>query len=96
LSTQPQAARRLASATQCALTWVQDHSPQQIRKILPDSTLTPDADTDHDWIAAAKSTLSIDGRMTAEAHTAAVRILFPEGTAKLKEDELFTNAFLKP
>lgn len=42
LRTQPQTARQLASAMQCALTWVQDHTAQQIRKVLPDSSLTPE------------------------------------------------------
>jgi NitT/TauT family transport system substrate-binding protein len=96
LGAQPQTARKLASAMQCALTWVQDHSAQQIRKVLPDSSLTPDAETDYNWITAAKSTLAVDGRMTAEAHASAVRILGSAESAKLKQEELFTNEFLRP
>jgi NitT/TauT family transport system substrate-binding protein len=96
LKTQSRTARQLASAMQCALTWVQDHSPQQIRKVLPDSSLTPDAETDYKWITAAKNTLAMDGRMTSEAHASAVRILGSAESAKLKQEELFTNEFLRP
>ena len=96
LRTQPRTARQLASAMQCALTWLQDHTAQQIRQVLPDSSLTPDAEADYNWITAAKSALAIDGRMTAEAHASAVRILGSAESAKLKREELFTNEFLKP
>lgn len=54
LKTQPQTARRLATATRCAFTWIQNHTAQQIRKILPDSTQSPDAESDYEWITAAK------------------------------------------
>jgi NitT/TauT family transport system substrate-binding protein len=96
LGAQPQTARKIASAMQCAITWVQDHSAQEIRKVLPDYSLTSDAETDYKWITAAKSTLAMDGRMTAEAHASAVRILGSAEPAKLKQEELFTSEFLRP
>ena len=43
LRANPQTARRLASAIQCALAWVQGHTPQQIREALPESVRSPDA-----------------------------------------------------
>jgi NitT/TauT family transport system substrate-binding protein len=73
LKAHPQAARRLASAMQCALTWVHDHMPQQIREILPDVGRSPDAQSDFDAIEVAKIGLTLDGRMTANAHASAVR-----------------------
>lgn len=69
--------------------------PAEIRKLLPDSTLSPDAGADHEWIADAKNALSKDGRMTAEAHAAAVRVLTSQESAKLNGQELFTNEFLR-
>jgi len=96
LEARPQTARRLAAATRCALTWVQDHTPQEIRKILPESSLSADAEADYEWIAATKTMLTTDGRMTAQAHAAAVRILDPEGSHAFKEQDIFTNEFLKP
>jgi NitT/TauT family transport system substrate-binding protein len=96
LEAQPQTARRVAGATQCAIRWVQDHTPQQIREILPQANLSSDAEADYEWIANQKRAFSTDGRITPEAHAAAVRVLFPEGSAKLNAQEPFTNEFLKP
>jgi NitT/TauT family transport system substrate-binding protein len=96
LKTHAEAARRLASAMQCALTWTHSHSPQQIREALPESICSPDAESDFDAIAITKSQLSLDGRMTAEAHAAAVRFLTTTDSAKLKIHEPYTNEFLRP
>jgi NitT/TauT family transport system substrate-binding protein len=96
LESQPQTARRLVAGTQCAMRWIQDHTPQQIREILPQANRSADAEADYEWIAAEKGALSTDGRMTSNAHAAAVRVLFPEGSPKLNEQELFTNEFLRP
>ena len=68
-------ARRLAGAGQCALTWIQDHSPEEIREILPASCRSPNVDADLDAILSSKHMLSIDGRMTQELHKAAVSYL---------------------
>jgi NitT/TauT family transport system substrate-binding protein len=96
LRAHPQTARKLAAAMQCALTWVHVHTPQQIREILPDSSRSPDAESDFDAIASAKSVLSLDGRMTAEAHDAAVRFLTAPDSTKPKRAEPYTNEFLRP
>jgi NitT/TauT family transport system substrate-binding protein len=96
LESQPQTARRLVAGTQCAMRWVQDHTSQQIREILPQANRSADSQADYEWIEAQRSALSTDGRMTADAHAAAVRVLFPEGSARLNDQELFTNEFLKP
>ena len=95
LDAQPQTARKVAGATLCAIRWVQDHTPQQIREILPQANLSSDAEADYEWIAAQKRASSTDGRMTSEAHVAAVRVLFPEGSAKLNQQEVFTNEFIE-
>jgi NitT/TauT family transport system substrate-binding protein len=95
LDAQPQTASKVAAATQCAIRWVQDHTPQQIREKLPQANLSSDAEADYEWIANQKRASSTDGRMTPEAHAAAVRVLFPEGSARLNEQEVFTNEFIK-
>jgi NitT/TauT family transport system substrate-binding protein len=95
LDAQPQTARKVAAATQCAIRWVQDHTPQQIREILPKTNLSSDVEADYEWIAAQTRVSSTDGRMTPEAHAAAVRVLFPEGSAKPTEQEVFTNEFIQ-
>jgi hypothetical protein len=81
---------------QCALTWVHGHTPQQIREILPDSSRTPDAESDFDAIASSRGALSADGRMTPGAHESAVRFLVAPDSTKLKSQEPYTNEFLKP
>jgi NitT/TauT family transport system substrate-binding protein len=95
LKSHPQAARRLASAMQCALTWVHDRTPQQIRETLPDVGRSADAQSDFDAIDVARSALSLDGRMTAEAHAGAVRFLTAPDSTKLKSREPYTNEFLR-
>jgi NitT/TauT family transport system substrate-binding protein len=92
----PQAARRLASAMQCALAWVHDHTPQQIRETVPESGRSPDAQSDFDAIKTAKIGLALDGRMTANAHAAAVRFLSVPDSGKLQSQEPYTNEFLRP
>ena len=87
-------ARRLAGASQCALTWIQGHTPEQIREILPASCRSPNADADLDAILSLKHMLSIDGRMTPELHEAAVRISGVPNQANLAQ--AYTNEFLKP
>jgi hypothetical protein len=81
---------------QCALTWTHSHTPQQIREALPESIRSPDAESDFDGIAITKGQLSLDGRMTADAHAAAVRLLTATDSAKLKIHEPYTNEFLRP
>ena len=95
LDAQPQAARKVAGATQCAIRWVQEHSPQQIREVLPQANRSSDAEADYEWIAAQKRASSADGRMMSEAHAAAVRVLFPEGSATPNQQEVFTNEYIK-
>jgi len=96
LSTQPETARSVAAAMRCASTWVHGHSPQQIRDILPESKRSADLEADLDWIASSKNGVSIDGRMTSEAHAAAVRFVAGPDAANLKEQHPYTNEFLKP
>ena len=93
LRSNPDTARRLAGSLQCSLAWIQDHTAEEIRERLPDSSRTPDAGSDLEAIAAEKQMLSRDGRMTPELHEAAVRIagiLNQENLAKA-----YTNEFLK-
>ena len=85
-------ARRLAVAGQCALTWIQDHSPEQIREILPDSCRSQDKAADLDAISSSKRMLSHTGRMTQELHDDGVRVsgvVNQTGLAKA-----YTNEFL--
>jgi NitT/TauT family transport system substrate-binding protein len=96
LRAHPEAARRLASATQCALTWVHDHTPQQIRETLPDVGRSADAQWDFDAIGVARIGLALDGRMTANAHASAVRFLSVPDSGKLEGQEPYTNEFLRP
>jgi NitT/TauT family transport system substrate-binding protein len=95
LRAHPHAARQLASAMQCALAWVHDHSPQQIRETLPDSSRSHDAESDFEALASAKGALSLDGRMTPGAHDAAVRFLIAPDSTKPKSQEPYTNEFLR-
>lgn len=88
-------ARRLAAATQCALSWAHDHTPQQIREILPDSCRSPDAEADFEAIASKQRMLSVDGRMTHESHEAAARIWSALGQTKSEVPEAYTNEYLK-
>jgi len=87
-------ARRLTRATRCAMTWIQDHTPEQIRNILPDSVRSSNAAADLDAILAAKRMLSADGRMTPEMHEAAVRISGVASHTNL--DHAYTNEFIDP
>jgi NitT/TauT family transport system substrate-binding protein len=94
LRSNPDTARRLAGSLQCALAWIQDHTAEQIRELLPDSSRTPDAGSDLEAIAAEKQMLSRDGRMTPELHDAAVRVAGVPNQANLAK--AYTNEFLKP
>ena len=94
LRSNPDTARRVAGASQCALTWIQDHTPEQIREVLPDSCRSPNADSDLEAILSTKQMLSRDGRMTPELHEAAVRIAGIPNQANLAK--AYTSEFLKP
>ena len=94
LRSNPDTARRLAGAGQCALAWIQDHTAEEIRERLPDSCRSPDAGSDLEAIATEKQMLSLDGRMTRELHEAAVRIAGKTNQANLAQ--AYTNEFLKP
>jgi NitT/TauT family transport system substrate-binding protein len=96
LRANPQTARKLASSMQCGLAWVRDHTPQQIRGVLPESGRSPDAEADFEAISSAKVSFTLDGQMTPEAHAAAVRFLTTPNTAQAKNQEPYTNEFLKP
>jgi NitT/TauT family transport system substrate-binding protein len=96
LAAQPETARHMAAAMQCALTWVHGHTPAQIRAALPESSRSTDVQADLDWITAAKSGLSMDGRMTPAAHAGAVRFLTGPDAAKFENQVPYTNEFLKP
>ena len=87
-------ARRLATATQCALTWTHEHTPRQIREILPPSCRSPDAEADFDAIASTQRMLSVDGRMTRKSHDAVARILTALDQTKAEFPEAYTNEFL--
>jgi NitT/TauT family transport system substrate-binding protein len=92
LRSNPDLARRVAGACQCALAWIQDHSPEEIREVLPDSCRSPNADSDVDAILSTKQMLSHDGRMTPELHEAAVRIAGVPG--RNSPSQAYTNEFL--
>ncbi len=94
LRSNPDTARRVAGACQCALTWIQDHTPEQIREVLPDSCRSWNADSDLEAILSTKLMLSRDGRMTPDLHDAAVRIAEIPNQANLAK--AYTNEFLKP
>jgi len=94
LRSNPDTARHVAGACQCALAWIQGHTPEQIRAVLPASCRSPNADSDLDAIATEKQMLSRDGRMSPEMHEAAVRISGVSGQTNLTK--AYTNEFLKP
>jgi NitT/TauT family transport system substrate-binding protein len=92
LSSNPDTARRLAAAFQCALGWIQDRTPEQIRQTLPDSSRSPDTEADLEAISSSKHMLSVTGRMTREMHEAAVRV---SGVATNRNlESAYTNEFL--
>jgi NitT/TauT family transport system substrate-binding protein len=74
LSSNPDTARRLAGASQCALSWIQGHTPEEIRQILPGSCRSPDAPADLDALASSQRMLSRTGTITPELHAAAVQV----------------------
>jgi NitT/TauT family transport system substrate-binding protein len=92
LLSNPSAARGLAGAFQCTLTWIQGHTPEQIREVLPASCRSPEALADLDAIQSAKRMLSIDGRMTPKLHDAAARIAGVANQTNL--EHAYTNEFL--
>jgi NitT/TauT family transport system substrate-binding protein len=94
LRSNPGVARRLAAGFQCTLGWIQDHAPEQIREVLPDSCRSPDSAADLDAISYSKRMLSRTGEMTHELHEAAVRVSGVAGQTKL--EHAYTNEFLKP
>ena len=67
------------------------HTPQQIREILPTASQSSEEQSDFAAIAAAKTVLTDDGRMTTEAHAAAVRLL---GTTATTNRQPYTNDYL--
>jgi NitT/TauT family transport system substrate-binding protein len=91
LAANPQSARKLAASMQCALTWVHSHAPQQIREILPMASRSPDEQSDLEAIASVQTMFTKDGRMTAEAHAAALRLV--AGTTA-KGQPPYTNDYL--
>ena len=94
LVSNPGVARRLAAAFQCTLGWIQDHAPEQIREVLPDSCRSPDGAADIDAIAYSKRMLSRTGEMTQAMHQAAVQVSGLAGQTNL--ERAYTNEFLKP
>jgi NitT/TauT family transport system substrate-binding protein len=94
LRSHPEVPRRVAGASQCALSWIQSHNPAQIREILPNSCRSPDTDADLDAIQSTKQMLSSDGRMTAQMHEAAARVSGVGNATNL--ERAYTNEFLKP
>jgi NitT/TauT family transport system substrate-binding protein len=91
LRSSPDTARHLAGAFQCAMAWIQEHSSEQIREALPESSRSPDTAADLDAIMSAKRMLSPDGRMTPELHEAAVRV---SGLVSPNLAQAYTNDFL--
>jgi NitT/TauT family transport system substrate-binding protein len=94
LRSNPDLARRVAGAFQCSLTWIQDHTAEEIRERLPGSYRSANTDSDLEAIATEKQMLSRDGRMTPEMHEAAVRIAGMPNQVNLAQ--AYTNEFLKP
>jgi NitT/TauT family transport system substrate-binding protein len=92
LRSNPDTARRMAGACQCALTWIQEHTPEQIREVLPDSCRSPDTAADLEAISSSKQMLSVTGRMTREMHEAAVRVSGAAINTNL--ERAYTNDFL--
>ena len=92
LHSNPDTARRLAGAFQCALSWIQEHTAKQIREALPASCRSPDQDADLDAISSSKQMLSRTGRMSPEMHEAALRVSGAAGQISMQQ--VFTNDFL--
>jgi NitT/TauT family transport system substrate-binding protein len=94
LRSNPDVARRLVRASQCGFGWIQVHSLEQIREVLPDSCRSPDPSADFDAISSVKYMLSSDGRMSQQMHEATVRV---SGVAsQINLEHAYTNDFLKP
>ena len=92
LRSQPETARRLAGAFQCALGWIQEHTPEQIREVLPDSCRSPDTAADLDAISSSKRMLSRTGEMTQAMHEAAMQVSGIVSQTNL--NHAYTNEFL--
>jgi len=92
LRSNPDTARHLAGAFQCALGWIQDHDPEQIRQALPDSCRSPDTAADLDAISSSKRMLCVSGRMTRDMHEGTVRISGVAAHTNL--ENAYTSEFL--
>jgi NitT/TauT family transport system substrate-binding protein len=92
LSSNPDTARRLAGAFQCALSWIQGHTSEQIRRVLPDSCRSQDPQADLEAIASSQRMLSRTGLITPEMHSAAVRVSGVVSQTRLAN--AYTNDFV--
>jgi NitT/TauT family transport system substrate-binding protein len=97
LASHKEAARRLARGTCDGLRWVQDHSPDEIAKNMPESLRT-EFDVDRDAVKALKESFSPDGLMSVDLASGVKQAFttLPENSAALNVDlsNTFTNDFV--
>jgi NitT/TauT family transport system substrate-binding protein len=90
-------ARRLARGTCDGLRWVQDHSPDEIARNMPESLRT-EFDVDRDAVKALKRSFSPDGLMSVDLASAVKQAFtsLPENSAARGIDvsKTFTNDFV--
>ena len=98
LAANKETATRLARATCDGLRWIQDHSPEEIAREMPEALRT-DFDADRDAMKALKANYSTDGLISLESASAVKQALtaLPENS-KAKNVDLsttFTNEFVQ-
>jgi NitT/TauT family transport system substrate-binding protein len=99
IRTHRESVRGMARATRRGSDWVRTHSAAEIRRLLPASIRTADADVDTDAIASTVPMLSPDGRFKPEHLDAARDILAVSNrSVQTREADLsgsYTNEFVE-
>lgn len=68
-------AKQLAGVITKTLSWMREHSPEEIREKMPASFRTEDPATDIEVLRTAQAMLSVDGKFTPEAVEAVYKVL---------------------
>jgi len=99
LERNPEITRRLCRALQRALHWIATHSPEEIRKLLPEASRSADEASDLEIIRWGRAGLTPDGRMPHGAPEAMKRFLDATSEqvrgAKIDLAATWTNEFLE-
>ncbi len=92
------AARLLAGAITRTLAWMRAHTPEEIREKMPASFRTEDVQTDVEVLRTAQAMLSVDGKFTAEAVEAVLKVMSTSlpavRDAKIDLGKTYTNELI--